>query len=239
MNELFWILMLVLNFLAIMTAFRLWGKIGLFIWIPISVIVANIQVTETVVLFGLEATLGNIVYGTSFLATDLINECYGKKEARKAVWIGFFALIVMTVLMNAALLFIPAESDFAHESLKNIFSIMPRIATGSLIAYLAANFEDIWSFELWRRFKPGKVWLWLRSKASTFVSQIIDTVLFTLIAFWGVYPWEVLWQIMFTTYLLKWIVAVCDTPFMYLGRSWYDKGLIKDGEKRSEGFHQA
>lgn len=107
MNELFWMVMLALNFVMILIAFRLWGKLGLYIWIPISVIVANIQVTKNVVLFGLDATLGNIVYATGFLATDILSELYGKKESAKAVAIGFFSLLSMTIIMQVALLFEP------------------------------------------------------------------------------------------------------------------------------------
>lgn len=217
--------MLLLNFLAIMLAFRLWGRTGLFIWIPISVIIANIQVTKTVVLFGLEATLGNIVYATSFLATDILSECYGKKDAAKAVGMGFFSLVVMTVLMNVALAFIPAQSDFVQESMSTIFGLMPRIALGSLVAYVASQVHDIHAFDYWKRRKPGAKWLWLRNNASTMVSQLIDTLLFTLIAFYGVYGWDVLWQIMVTTYLLKWLVAAMDTPFMYLAQKWHEDGL--------------
>lgn len=218
--------MLVLNFLAIMVAFRLWGRMGLFIWIPISVIIANIQVTKTVVLFGLEATLGNIVYATSFLATDILSECYGKKDATKAVAIGFFSLVTMTLLMNAALLFQPAPSDFVQESLVTIFAIMPRIALGSLIAYVASQFHDIHAFAYWKKRFPGGRSLWFRNNASTMVSQFIDTVLFTLIAFLGVFEWNILWQIMVTTYVLKWIVASLDTPFIYLARKWYQEGIV-------------
>ena len=227
MNELFWVVMLVLNFLAIMVAFRLWGKTGLFIWIPISVILANIQVTKTVVLFGLEATLGNIVYATSFLATDILSEFFGKRDAMKAVGIGFFSLVVMTVLMNVALYFQSAPSDFVQESLVTIFSLMPRIALGSLVAYLVSQIHDINAFEYWRRKRPGDTWLWLRNNASTMVSQLLDTLLFTLIAFWGVFEGSVLWQIIITTYLLKWVVSALDTPFMYLARRWLNQGKIQ------------
>ncbi|WP_422480815.1 queuosine precursor transporter [Pleomorphochaeta sp. DL1XJH-081] len=226
MNELFWAIMLIVNFIAIMVAFRLWGRVGLLVWIPISVIVANIQVTKTVVLFGLEATLGNIVYATSFLATDILSECYGKKDATRAVAIGFFSLVTMTILMNLALLFNPAPSDFVQESLTTIFAIMPRIALGSLVAYVASQFHDINAFAYWKKKFPGKGWLWFRNNASTMVSQLIDTVLFTVIAFWGVFSWQVLWQIMVTTYVLKWLVATLDTPFIYLARKWHEKGII-------------
>ena len=74
MNELLWLLMLVVNFGAILVVYRLFGKIGLFIWVPIAAITANIQVLKTVEIFGLTATLGNIVYATSFLVTDILSE---------------------------------------------------------------------------------------------------------------------------------------------------------------------
>ena len=218
--------MLLLNFLAIMVAFRLWGRTGLFIWVPVSVIIANIQVTKTVVLFGLEATLGNIVYATSFLATDILSECYGKKDAARAVGIGFFSLVVMTVLMNVAILFVPAESDFVQESMATIFGLMPRIALGSLIAYVLSQVHDIHAFAYWKRRMPGNRWLWLRNNASTMVSQLIDTLIFTMIAFYGVFGWDVLWQIMLTTYLLKWLVSALDTPFMYLAKRWHDANIV-------------
>ena len=221
MNELLWALMLVLNFSAIMLSFRLWGKIGLFIWIPISVIIANIQVTKKIQMFSVETTLDNIFNATSFLAADILNECYRRKEAARAVGIGFFALIVMTVLMNVAIIFIPAESDIVQDSLKTIFSLMPRIAAASLVAYLASQAHDIWAFEFWKKIRPSRKWLWLRNNASTMVSQLIDTLLFTLIAFYGIFQWSVLWQIMLSTYVLKWVVAVLDTPFMYLATKWH------------------
>lgn len=226
-NALLWVCLLVVNFFLILFCFRKWGRIGLLVWIPISCIVANIQVTKNIILFGLEATLGNIVYATSFLATDILNEFYGKKEADKSVGIGFFALISMTILMQLALVFKPSDSDVAQRGLQMIFGIMPRIAIGSLIAYWVSNKHDVWAYDFWHR-KTGEKHLWLRNNASTFVSQLIDTVLFTMIAFFKVYDWSVLFQIMLSTYLLKWIVAVADTAVIYLAKSWVKKGLIAD-----------
>jgi len=226
MNELYWFAMLLCNFILIMFAFRKWGKLGLYIWVPIGDIVANIQVTNNVMLFGLEATLGNIVYATGFLATDILSEFYGKKESAKAVAIGFFSLLTMTILMQAALFFEPAVSDIGHASLAHIFGLMPRIAFGSLTAYVISNMHDIWAFDFWKRKKPGRNTLWLRNNLSTFASQLIDTLVFTTIAFWNVYPTNVLVQIMLSTYLLKWVVAVLDTPFIYLARHWYDTGKL-------------
>ncbi len=227
MNELLWLAMLLLNFAAVMICYRLWGKTGLYAWIPISVILANIQVTKTITLFGLEATLGNIIYATSFLATDILNENYGKRAAGKAVGIGFFALITMTLFMHLALRFEPSPADFIHEHLAQVFSLMPRIAAGSLIAYGISQVHDIWAYSFWKRKRPEARFIWLRNNASTMVSQLIDSVVFTLIAFAGVFPMEVLIQIIASTYLLKWAVAAADTPFIYLARRWKDRGIVQ------------
>ena len=90
-NEILWLAMLLLNFAAILVIYRFFGRVGLYAWVPISVIVANIQVIKTIELFGISASLGNIVYATSFLATDILSENYGKKDAGKAVGIGFLS----------------------------------------------------------------------------------------------------------------------------------------------------
>jgi len=227
MNTLLWFIMLIINFAAILLAYRLFGKVGLFLWIPISVIIANIQVVKTVEIFGFVATLGNIVYATSFLVTDILNENYGRKEAGKAVGMGFFALISMTVLMNIALRFVPHESDFAQDSLSTIFSIMPRIALGSLAAYALSQLHDVWAYNYLKEKRPGRKYIWLRNNLSTMVSQLIDSIVFTVIAFAGVFDISLLIEIMITTYLFKWLVAAADTPFIYLARSWKDKGIVE------------
>ncbi len=226
MNEILWLVMLILNFTAILISYRFWGKTGLYIWVPIAIIIANIQVTKTINIFGLTATLGNIVYATSFLVTDILSENYGKKDAARAVGIGFFALIMMTILMNLALYFIPAESDFAQGSLSAIFGLMPRIALGSLTAYGFSQLHDIWAYDFWKRKFSAGSYLWMRNNFSTMVSQLLDTLIFTFIAFWGVFKWDVLVQIIVTTYLLKWLVALLDTPFLYIAKRWSKKGLI-------------
>lgn len=227
-NELLWLAMLLANFLLIILAYKLFGKWGLIMWIPVAVIVANIQVVQTVKLFGLAATLGNIVYATSFLVTDILSENYGKEEAKKAVWIGFFSLISMALLMNLALLFEPlAGDDFAataHEATSTIFKLMPRIAAASLTAYLLSQRHDVWAFHFWKKHFPKDGQLWLRNNLSTMISQLIDSSVFVLIAFWGVFEAPVLWEIFITTYLLKWLVAAADTPFVYWAKRIFRNG---------------
>ncbi len=224
-NEVLWLAMLLLNFFIIIALYRTMGKTGLFVWIPISVIIANIQVLKTVPIFGFTATLGNIVYATSFLVTDILSENHSKEEAGKAVWVGFFAIIVMTLFMNLALIFTPDPSDFAQESLSTIFSIMPRIAAGSLIAYILSQRHDVWSYSLWKNRFPEDKHIWVRNNLSTMVSQLIDSLVFVGVAFYGVFELSVLFDIFVTTYVLKWLVAVADTPFIYWSKKIREKYL--------------
>jgi len=225
-NELLWGVMLLVNFLAIVGSYRLWGRIGLYIWVPVAVIIANTQVSKTIELFGITATLGNIVYASSFLVTDILNENYGKRDATRAVGIGFFSLILFTLLMNLAILFEPAPSDFVHGSMQTIFGFLPRIVLASLVAYGASQLHDVWAYHLWKQKLPGTKQIWIRNNLSTMVSQLIDSSIFTLVAFWGVFSGTVLVEIFITTYLLKWLVAVFDTPFVYLARYLYDRNHI-------------
>jgi len=226
-NELLWLAMLLANFFLIILAYKLFGKWGLIMWIPISVIVANIQVIQTIELFGMVSTLGNIVYASSFLVTDILSENYGKKEAQKAVWIGFFSLISMTLLMNLALVFKPLAGDeFAavtHEATSTIFKLMPRITVASLAAYLLAQRHDVWAYHFWRKRFSKDNQIWLRNNLSTMVSQLIDSSVFVIIAFYGVFETAVLLEIFITTYFLKWIVAASDTPFVYWGKRIFKK----------------
>lgn len=228
MNELLWLTMLAVNFGCIIVAYRFFGRMGLYAWIPLAAVVANIQVLKLVELFGITATLGNIVYASSFLVTDILSEIYGKTKAKKAVYVGLFSIVAMTILMNLALIFQPASDDFAQESLATVFGFMPRIACASLLAYFFSQTHDVWAYDFWRNRFPSVRLLWLRNNASTMVSQFIDSSVFTLLAFWGVYPLNVLVEIFWTTYLLKWVVGAADTPFIYLARHWYNQGKIPD-----------
>lgn len=214
-NNLLWIVFIILDLSFAIVIYRFFGKFGLYVIIVASVITANIQVLKIVQLFGSVATLGNVLYGSIFFATDILSEVYGKKAARRAVWLGFIGMILMTVWMQIGLKFIPDISDFSQDSLSIIFTLMPRIAAGSMIAYIVSQHHDIVSFHFWKNKTKGR-FLWLRNCASTMVSQAIDSVIFCTIALWGLFDINIWLQILATTYVLKWIVAVMDTPFIYI-----------------------
>jgi len=223
-NEVLWLVFMLVHFIAIILVYRFFGRNGLYAWMAVAIILANIQVMKTISIFGLVTALGNVVYGTTFLATDILCENYSKKEARKAVWIGFFTLIAATIIMQICIAFVPHASDIAHDALKQIFSMLPRITVASLTAYIISQLHDVWAFHFWKRLFKGKH-LWIRNNFSTMTSQLIDNVIFTWIAFVGfgsllpqVFSWSIIIQIFIVSYVMKWVVAVFDTPFVYISR---------------------
>jgi uncharacterized integral membrane protein (TIGR00697 family) len=226
-NSLLWVGFIFLDLGLITLIYRFFGKTGLYVTIVASVIVANIQVVKTVEIFGMVSTLGNVIYGSIFFATDILAEVYGKKTARRGVWFGFIGMALMTLWMKLGLTFIPHASDFAQEPLEVIFGLMPRIAAGSLTAYLVSQFHDIWAFLFWKRKTRGR-FLWLRNNASTMVSQAIDSLIFCGIALWGVFDVVTWREILLSTYLLKLVVAAIDTPFIYLAKRLSPKVLERE-----------
>lgn len=234
-NEVLWLIMLILNFAAIIFGYKFFGKVGLFVWIPISILMANIQVVLLVDLFGFGTTLGNIVYASGFLVTDILSENHGEKDAKRAVNIGFFSIITMTLIMQVAIHFTPsnvAEGVHNFQSVKTIFSFMPRLVGAGLVAYYVSQHHDVWAYAFWKRIFPSPRHLWIRNNFSTMTSQLIDNMIFSVLAFWGVFPTHVLWEIFWTTYIMKFVVAAVDTPFLYLARYLKDKDLIAKSDER-------
>ena len=216
-NSLLWVGFILADLSLAILIYRFFGKFGLYAIIVASVITCNIQVVKTVQIFGLVATLGNILYGSIFFTTDVLSEVYGTKAARRGVWLGLVGMLLMTLWMQIGLKFIPDVSDFAQGSLVTIFGLMPRIAAGSMIAYLLSQHHDVFAFHFWKNKTKGR-YLWLRNNASTMVSQAIDSFIFCAIALWGVFDTNTWVQILITTYLLKCFVAAIDTPFIYLAK---------------------
>jgi hypothetical protein len=226
LNELLWISLLIVSFTGIIFAYRLFGKTGLYIWTAMAIIVANIQVMKTIQVFGFVTALGNIIYGSTFLVTDILCENHDKKDARRAVWIGFFVLITVTILMQLCLLFVPDASDSLSPALSQIFGFLPRITIASLTAYIISQNFDVWLYNKIKQSTKGK-FLWLRNNGSTMVSQLLDNIIFTWIAFIGLFglfgwqqlfEWPIIISIFLTSYVMKWIVSALDTPFLYLAK---------------------
>lgn len=216
MNELLWFSLIAINFSLVLLAFRLWGKLGLFIMAVISIILANIQALKQVQLFGLSSSMGDINYIGIYLISDILSENYGKEQARRLIAIGMFSILATTVIMYLSLQLIPNEYDQVQNSLHNIFAVFPRLVLASLCAFLVSQSYDVVAYQFWRNKFPAYKFIWIRNNLSTLVSQLLDNMIFTLIAFIGIFELSYLWQIFLTSCLLRSIIAILDTPFVYL-----------------------
>ncbi len=213
-NNLLYLGWIVLDLAILVLAFYLWGKIGVIAIISSNVVLMNIFVLKGMTLFGMPATGGNVLYASIFLSTDIIEEYYGAKEARKAVFIGFFISIIFLIASRFIILFHPARWDIYDYTIKRIFSPTWRIIGASMLAYLISQNMDVVTYGWLKSIAPNQ--LWIRNNGSTWSSQMIDTIIFCLAAFTGVYSFKVLTGIIISTYILKVIVAAIDTPFIYL-----------------------
>lgn len=228
-NLWFGAIFMLVHFSLFLLSYRFFGRIGIYAWIGMATVLANIQVVKTIDIhaFGIAIaiTLGNTMYGTIYLASDLLNEKYGEKAAKKAVWFGFFTLIATTIIMQMALIFEPLNDEFPLQvqgAMETLFGLMPRIALGSLCAYFVSQFLDVKIYTVLKRMFPSPNQLWIRNNGSTSISQLVDTFIFCTIAFAGANGYDShLWlSIFISTYVIKFIVSVCSTPFLYAARSF-------------------
>jgi len=176
----------------------------------------------------IQHTCGMLPFPITFLLTDLINEFYGKRAARRVVWIGFAAGGFVFIVMNVALAMPHWQVAFniSPQSFDDVFSNSRVMYIASLSAYLVGSFSDIAIFSWLKRMTGGKR-VWLRATGSTVVSQAIDSFIVTWLAFSvarsafgsGVaMPMAEVLKTAATGYLLKFVIAVGLTPIIYLGR---------------------
>lgn len=178
-----------------------------------ALIIANIQAVKTINLFWLQTNLGIILYSTSFLIINIINEKYGKKEARNVVLLTICTQIMFILLMQLAILFRPSVIDMTNENLKLIFNFNIRIFIGSIIAYSISQFCNVYLYPLLKK-KYKK--LWLSNGISTTIAQILDTIIFILITFFNVYTFNLILEMIIIRIILKIIIVIISTPVFNL-----------------------
>lgn len=163
-------------------------------------------------------SVGILPYPITFLITDLISEIYEKKRANQVVVTGIFASLFSVLIVYVADI-VPAVSNSPVDNsvFNNVFGRTILAVGASMTAYLFAQFVDIQIYHFWKRVTKGKH-LWLRNNFSTFLSQFVDTfsVVF-LLCFFKVLPWHMFKGLLISGFLFKVLIAICDTPLLYLG----------------------
>jgi hypothetical protein len=180
-------------------------------------VLANLLAVKTIAFGPFIAPAAVLVYASTFLLTDMLSELFGEEKARLAVWTGFVANILMLVSVLIALRWSasPLMDPGLASSFDAVFGFAPRVIAASMIAYLASQHHDVWAYAFWRK-KTGGRHMWLRNNVSTISSQGIDTLIFITLAFYGLVPNSVLLQMIVGQYVIKILIAILDTPFIYL-----------------------
>jgi queuosine precursor transporter len=234
-NEIIFFALLAFTLVSTLLAFRL-GRAYLFGLIMCEIALINIFVVKQFDLFGLAITGGNVLFGGIFLATDLLNEHYGKRIAKRAVWAGFGAGIFMFVTSALVTAFTANDFDIAQGAFQTIFSPTFRIVLASLASYLIFQTFDVWLYDLLKKATDGR-YLWLRNNLSTILSQAGDSIFFTTVGLlaipafadkgWltGFVPVEAFWEVVAFTFIIKIIIAFLDTPILYFSKRIKHEGL--------------
>ena len=191
-----------------------------------TIVAANLMGTKVIPFFTIgsyqfAASVGIFLFPISFLITDIVAEIYGPKATRMLITGTFMVLLLVLGVTALATVLPPAERFAAqNEPYVSVFRSSLRIMLASIVAFTLSQYHDVWAFDFWKRKTNGR-FLWLRNNASTMVSQLIDTVIFMLIAFWGVSDRFtlafVLGSMVPPYYVLKVLAAALDTPLVYLG----------------------
>ena len=217
-NSLFFLLSGFLCFGGVLLFKWLFGRVGLYVWIGIMLIFANIEVTKTVEMFWFkELTLGNSSFGAVFLATSILQEEYGDKHGWRALAIGFASVLTFVGLMQLVLIFKPADIDFSQEALVTIFTLSPRINGVSLGCALLANCFDVFIFAKLRKSWKGR-FLGLRSFLSDIVPNVVENFVFDFGAFLGVYTAAECFNLALGGSVLELFCSVFAIPAIYLSR---------------------
>lgn len=216
-NELLFFIEAIVVFSSLLLTKKFLGKKGLVAWVAVVGVLANIQVTESIQLFGMDATLGNVLFASSFLATDILVECYGKEVAKKAVFCGIGFMLFYILIAQITLLFTPSEADVANESLQTLFTMSLRTTAASVFMYALANLSDVYLFDKLKSLTKGK-YLWLRNNVATIACNCLENFGFVFLAFAGIFDTEVLLGIAFSTCVIEMCLALLDTPFAYIAK---------------------
>jgi queuosine precursor transporter len=212
----------IIGVFAMLVMLRIFGLVGLYIYSSTATITANIQVLKLMTFETLSepVALGTATFSTIFLCNDIIAEHYGEEKAKKNIWLSFATQILVTITMICAIAFPSFNNDKAHDAISLLFLPAPRILIASLVAFVASQFFNIKIFVKIAQLCKDK-YLWLRSNLALMLSELIDNIIFSGLAWFILAPEPVstnslIYTYILGTYLLRVIFAVFSTPVIYL-----------------------
>ncbi len=218
--------------------YRFFGRKGVMAWSILATVAANIECLIQIDAFGMSMTGGNILFASTFLATDIISETCGKKQANHLVNLNILVSVLFVLVSQSWLFFQPNSVDFAFPHVQRLFSNVPRIMIASLITYAVVQKVDIWLYHLiWNftaeRSQNNSRFLWIRNNVATIISQFLNSILFNFGAFYLMMPEytaSYCWTISMATFAVYVVTSLIDTPFIYAARTLAKRGKVREME---------
>jgi uncharacterized integral membrane protein (TIGR00697 family) len=179
-------------------------------------LIANKFVLVDLGFYEFKLSAGVLPYPLTFLITDILSEIYGRRKTNQVVIAGFFAsLLVLLILFLGGSFNAIETSPVSDEAYGMVFQNSGRIIMASMLAYLVAQFVDVRVFHFWKRTTKGKH-LWLRNNFSTVFSQLLDTILVTVVIFFGKQNVGFISDLVVDGWFFKVLCALVDTAIIYL-----------------------
>lgn len=185
--------------------------LGLFVAV---LLISNVASSKVLDLGPFTFDGGTILFPISYIFGDILTEVYGYKRSRRVIWTGFFCAFLMSAVFMIVGKLPPAADWGNQEAYDKILGLTPRIVLASLIAYFSGEFSNAYTLAKMKIFTKGR-WLWSRTIGSTIIGEGIDTVLFVMIAFYGILPGDLILTIMVSNYIFKVGFETLCTPLTY------------------------
>lgn len=179
----------------------------------VVLLVSNLVGPKLCQLGPLRVSGAQLLFPITYICGDVFTEVYGYAASRRAIWLGFFAMALLSVMGQVAVALPPAEGWHNQEAFAIVFGLVPRFAIASLIAYWAGEFTNSYTLAKLKVLTGGR-WLWTRTIGSTVTGQAVDTALVILIAFWGT-PWKTIGEVIASSYFTKVVYETLATPLTY------------------------
>lgn len=190
-------------------------------------LISNVASTKIVDLKWFTFDGGTLLFPLSYIFGDILTEVYGYKKARGVIWLGFFMALLMSLIFIIVGELPSAEGWNNQSAYDAILGLTPRIVIASLIAYSAGEFSNSYILAKMKIWTKGKI-LWARTIGSTVVGEFMDSILFIVIAFWGILPNSLLVTLIISNYIFKTAVEILFTPVTYKVVSFLKKKENED-----------
>ena len=185
-------------------------------------LISNVASAAKIVNLGLPILTfdaGTLLFPISYVFGDVLVEVYGYRRSRRVIWAGFGAAALLALTLGVVR-HIPGDAEWSrtvgNDAFDAVLGILAsgRIIVASLIAYFAGGFSNAVIMAKMKIMTKGR-WLWTRTIASTLVGELVDTLLFVLIAFAGVWSRQLVIEIIISNYLFKTGMEAAVTPLTY------------------------